>query len=58
MMTRATKRQPGPMIDIANDHDVRNWAEALDVSEEELIRAVEAVGPSSESVREYLTEEE
>lgn len=56
--TRASRRQPGPLIDIESDNDVRNWAEALDVSEEELLRAVKAVGPSSEAVREYLGEEE
>jgi hypothetical protein len=56
--THASRRQPGPMIDIESDNDLRNWAEALDVSEEELLRAVKAVGPSSEAVREYLGEEE
>ena len=56
--TRASRRQPGPLIDIESDNDLRNWSEALDVSEEELLRAVKAVGPSSEAVREYLGEEE
>jgi hypothetical protein len=56
--TRASRMQPGPMIDVESDNDLRNWAEALDVSEEELLRAVKAVGPSSEAVREYLGEEE
>lgn len=41
-------------IDLDDRHEVRNWATSLNVSEEELRRAVEKVGTSAERVREHL----
>lgn len=35
-------------------HEVRYWRETLGVTEEELQRAVDAVGNSAEKVREFL----
>jgi hypothetical protein len=55
---RAKSSRRSAEIDLQSQTDLLNWAESLDVSEEELIRAVNAVGPSAEAVREYLREEE
>ena len=41
-------------IDVNEDHEVRYWTAAYDVTEAELRLAVAAVGTSSEAVREYL----
>jgi hypothetical protein len=41
-------------IDINDPDEVRNWTKSLGVSKEELQRAVEAVGPVANKVREHL----
>ena len=41
-------------INTDQDYEVRYWSEALGVSEDELKRAVQTVGPSAERVREHL----
>ena len=41
-------------IDMNDPDEVRNWTESMGVSKEELQRAVEAVGPVAEKVREHL----
>lgn len=41
-------------IDIHDRNEVRNWTKALNISEEELKRAVEAVGTSAAKVRAHL----
>jgi len=45
-------------IDVRDPEAVRVWTDALDVTKEELIRAVEAVGPSAYDIWRYVTEEE
>jgi hypothetical protein len=42
-------------IAINQDHEVRYWTEALGIEEEELRRAIEAVGNSAEAVRDWLS---
>lgn len=42
-------------IDLAVDHDVRDWTVALAVGEQELREAVDAVGTCPERVRLYLS---
>jgi hypothetical protein len=41
-------------IDINDPDEVRNWTKSLGISKEELQRAVEAVGPVAERVRQHL----
>jgi hypothetical protein len=41
-------------ISLSEDYEVRDWTQALGVSEEELRAAVGAVGPSADKVRDYL----
>ncbi|MET3665885.1 DUF3606 domain-containing protein [Caulobacter sp. 1776] len=41
-------------ISVGEEHEVRYWTEALGVSEDELKRAVEAVGNSADAVRAHL----
>jgi hypothetical protein len=41
-------------INVNQDHELRYWTQALDVTEEELRAAVAAVGPVADKVREYL----
>ena len=41
-------------IDIHDPDEVRNWTKSLGVSKDELQRAVEAVGPMANKVREHL----
>jgi len=41
-------------IAMSESHEVKYWVEALGVTEEELQRAVDAVGNSAEKVREFL----
>jgi hypothetical protein len=41
-------------INLNQEHEVRYWTQALDVTEEELRSAVRAVGSSASDVREYL----
>ncbi|WP_206861306.1 DUF3606 domain-containing protein [Lysobacter changpingensis] len=41
-------------INVNQEHELRYWTQALDVTEEELREAVRAVGASVSEVREYL----
>lgn len=41
-------------ISLAEDYEVRDWTKTLEVSEDELREAVDAVGNSADKVREYL----
>jgi Protein of unknown function (DUF3606) len=45
------------LIAMNQPYEVRDWCKALSCSKEELQRAVVAVGPSVEKVREYLNEQ-
>lgn len=42
------------LINVNQDHELRYWTQTLDVTEDELRAAVEAVGTSADKVREYL----
>ena len=41
-------------INVNEDHETRDWAKSLGVSEDELRKAVAAVGTSATAVREHL----
>jgi len=41
-------------INVNQEHEVRYWTKALDVTEDELRSAVDAVGPVADKVREYF----
>jgi len=41
-------------IDVNDRNEVRNWMKSLNVTEDELRRAVEKVGTSAAKVREHL----
>lgn len=41
-------------INVNEDHEIRYWAQALGVSEQQLREAVAAVGVSAEAVRQHL----
>jgi hypothetical protein len=41
-------------IDMNDPDEVRNWTQSLNVSKEELERAVRAAGDRADKVREYL----
>ena len=41
-------------IDINDEHEVRNWAQSLKVTLEQLEDAVKKVGTSADQVRQYL----
>jgi hypothetical protein len=41
-------------INTSEDYEVRYWTQELNVSEEELRRAVQSVGASAEKVRKHL----
>ena len=41
-------------INTDQDYEVRYWTQELETSEEELRRAVQAVGSSADTVREHL----
>lgn len=47
-------QQDRSRINVHEEWEVRHWTEALGVSKEELERAVKAVGPSVNAVREHL----
>jgi hypothetical protein len=49
-----THPQDAKRIDINDDNEVRNWTTALDCTEGELKKAVDAVGTYADKVREYL----
>jgi Protein of unknown function (DUF3606) len=59
-MSYASKRRipAAATIDIEDDGEIANWAQLLGVSEEEIVRAVDAVGPFAAAVQDYLTREE
>jgi hypothetical protein len=41
-------------IDIGQEHEVRYWTDAFNVSREQLVEAVHAVGDNVEAVKQYL----
>jgi hypothetical protein len=41
-------------IDLNDRNELRNWTKSLNVSEDQLRRAVETVGSSADKVREHL----
>ena len=41
-------------IDVSDDHELRNWAQSLHVTPEQIRDAVTRVGTSAEKVREHL----
>ena len=41
-------------ISLGEDYEIRDWTEALGVSEAQLREAVDAVGNSADKVRDYL----
>lgn len=53
------KSKPGGQdrkrIDTHEDYEVRDWAKALNVSKEELLEAIKAVGNDAEDVRAHLS---
>jgi len=54
-----SKQEVGPQdssrVNVNEDYEVRYWTTKFNCSEEELKRAVEAVGVSAAKVEEYLT---
>lgn len=42
------------LISLSQDYEVRDWTQSLRCTEDELRRAVAAVGNSADKVREYL----
>lgn len=56
-MSDSSKNKGEPdrsLINLNQEHEVRYWTQALDVTEDELREAVRAVGSSASAVREYL----
>jgi hypothetical protein len=56
-MTDDTRTRGEPdrsRINLNQEHEVRYWTQALDVTEDELREAVRAAGSSAADVREYL----
>jgi len=56
-MSDDTKQVGSPdrdRINLSEDYEVRYWTGALGVSEEQLRKAVAAVGPTAEAVRRHL----
>jgi len=55
------KNKRGPAdrsrIAMSEEHEVRYWTKELGVSEQELQKAVKAVGNSADKVREHLREQ-
>jgi len=47
--------QDGQRINMNEDYEVRYWTKKLGVSEEELQRAVDAVGPMADAVQKRLS---
>lgn len=43
------------LISLSEDYEVRDWMKSLNCTEDQLRRAVQAVGNSPEKVREYLS---
>jgi hypothetical protein len=46
------------LVDLQDPECVRAWVDSLDISREDLFRAVSAVGNSPHDVWRYVTEEE
>jgi hypothetical protein len=46
------------LISLREDYEVRNWMRSLNCTENQLRRAVQAVGNSAEKVREYLSKQD
>jgi hypothetical protein len=46
------------LISLREDYEVRNWMKSLNCTENQLRRAVQAVGNSAEKVREYLSKQD
>lgn len=46
--------EPGPVIDLQNAAEAAAWARRLDVSHEQLVEAVEAVGDRAADVELHL----
>ena len=58
-MSYALRRIPSnAVIDVESETELCNWANFFGVSEVEVLRAIDAVGPSAAAVRDYLTSEE
>jgi hypothetical protein len=58
-MSYAVRRIPAnAVIDVENEIEITNWANFFGVSEVEVLRAVDAVGPSAAAVRDYLSADE
>ena len=55
---RPKTKDPVDVVDISREEYVRDWAQLFDVTPQELLRAVKAVGTDAERVRDYLSEEE
>jgi hypothetical protein len=45
---------PAKRIDVGQEQDLREWSRKLDVSEDQLREAVEAVGPVASDVEDHL----
>jgi hypothetical protein len=50
----ASGQAPAKRIDINREQDLRDWSRKLDVSEDQLKEAVEAVGPVASDVEDHL----
>ena len=58
-MNYTTRRiPPSALIDVDDERELAKWGEWLGVSESDILRAIEAVGPFASAVRDYLTQEE
>lgn len=49
---------PSALIDVNDDAEIMKWARWLGATQDDVLRAVEAVGPFASAVRDYLAEEE
>jgi hypothetical protein len=45
---------PGTRVDIAKDNDLRHWSRELDVTADELVRAVAQVGDDPQRIEQHL----
>jgi hypothetical protein len=55
--TRNPGRPDRDRINLEQDYEVRDWTRSLGVTENELRKAVQAVGNTASKVREYLHKE-
>lgn len=44
-------------INVLEDHELRYWSKTLNVTPDELIEAINIVGPQASRVRQYLNRE-